>query len=138
MTDQRQQGQSYIEFIIVLPLFLMVIAAVVGFGRLLYAKLAVEAAAWSGARHAVATIDRDRGVSQANTAARHTLSGFALDPESAHTQVTYWGQWGRGTQIAVQVCYDVPPPLIPLGDTLAPSQICAEQTMPVYRFKSEW
>jgi len=135
---RRQRGQSYVEFIIVLPLFLILIAGIIGFGRLLYAKLAVEAAAWSGARHAVATLERDRGVNQAYQAARHTLSGFALNPESAETRVTVWGDWGRATQVAVQVCYQVPPPPVPMGDTLVSSRICAEQTMPVYRWKSEW
>jgi Flp pilus assembly protein TadG len=137
-SHDSQNGQSYVEFIIVLPLFLIVIAGIIGFGRLLYTKLAVEAAAWSGARHAVATLDRDRGINQAHQATRHTLSGFALDPDSADTHVTVWGQWGRGTQVAVRVCYTVPPPPIPMGDTLLSSQICAEQTMPVYRWKSEW
>lgn len=131
-------GQSYIEFILVLPLFLIVIAGVIGFGRLLYVKLAMEAAAWSGARHAVATLDEERGRSQANRAVRYTLEGFALDPDQAEAQVSVWGQWGRGREVRVRVCYDVPQPPVPMGEALSPGRICAQQVLPVYRWKSRW
>ena len=62
---RKRRGQSYVEFIIVLPLFLIVIAGVIGFGQSLYVKLATEAAAWSATRHAVATLNRDRGINHA-------------------------------------------------------------------------
>jgi hypothetical protein len=134
----HRKGQSYVEFIIVLPLFLIVIAAVIGFGRMLYTKLALEGAAWSGARHAIATLNPSRGVNQAYLGARYTLDGFGLKPDHARLTARVWGQWGRGTQIQVRVCYDVPAPPVPLGSLLAPQQICAGQTMAVYKWKSLW
>lgn len=133
-----RSGQAYVEFILVLPLFLIIIAGIIGFGRLLYTKLAVEAAAWSGARHAVATLDRDRGLNQASVAARHTLSGFGLNPDSAQTHVVVWGQWGRGTQVRVHVCYEVPAPPVPMGESVSAGRMCAQQTQPVYKWKSRW
>lgn len=133
-----RRGQSYTEFILVLPIFLILIAGIVGFGRLLYVKLAVEAAAWAAGRHAVATLDEDRGVGQAQRAARYTLEGFSLDPDSSEVHVVVWGQWGRGTQVRVHVCYEVDAPGIPLGETVSPGHICARQTMPVSRWQSEW
>ena len=139
-----RRGQSYVEFIMILPLFLLLIAGVIGFGRLLYTRLATEAAAWSGARHAIATMDRDRGVNQAHLASRYTLSGFALDPNTAHTQVSVWGdygavgQWEGGAQVRVQVCYDVPAPPVPLGEAISPSRVCSQYAMPVYPWKSSW
>jgi len=134
----RPRGQAYIEFIIVLPLLLILIAGVIWFGQALYTKLAMEAAAWSGCRHAIATLDPDRGTNQAFNAVRYTLSGFGLNPDSAQAQVSTWGQWGRATQVEVQVCYNVPSPPVPLGEVLSPRRICARQTMPVYRWKSRW
>ncbi len=131
-------GQSYVEFVLVLPLFLIVIAGVVGFGQLLYTKLALEAASWSGARHAVATLDQSRGVNQAYLGVRYTLDGFGLNPDHAQSQVTVWGQWGRGTQVQARVCYSVPMPPVPFGQILMPQQVCAAETLPVYRWKSRW
>ena len=93
---KSQRGQAYTEFIIVLPLFLIIIAGVIGFGQALYTKLAMEAAAWSACRHAVATLNQNRGVEQALRATRYTLSGFGLNPNNARAQVIYWGGWGRG------------------------------------------
>lgn len=134
----REAGQAYVEFVLVLPLFLLIIVGVVSFGQLVYAKLALEAAAWSGARHAVATLNQQRGLQQANLGIRYTLDGFALNPDHATTQVAVWGQWGRGRQIRARVCYAVPAPPVPFGDRLAPSTICSSQTLPVYKWKSKW
>ncbi len=135
---RKRKGQAYTEFIIVLPLFLIIIAGVIGFGQSLYVKLATEAAAWSATRHAVATLNRDRGISQAILGSRYTLSGFGLNPDSARVQVTMWGGWGRGTQVRTQVCYNVPSPPVPMGEVLSPQEVCSQQTMPVYRWKSQW
>jgi Flp pilus assembly protein TadG len=134
----REAGQAYVEFVLVLPLFLLIIVGVVGFGQLVYAKLALEAAAWSGARHAVATLNQNRGLQQAQLGIRYTLNGFALNPDHAVTQVSVWGQWGRGQQIRARVCYAVPAPPVPFGDRLPPSTICGSQTLPVYKWKSKW
>jgi hypothetical protein len=137
-SNARTKGQAYVEFILVLPLFMMIIAGVVGFGQLLYTKLAMEAAAWSGARHAIATLNQSRGISQASLGERYALDGFGLNPDNARSQVTIWGAWGRGTQVRVRVCYNVPMPPVPMGQALAPQQVCASQTMPVYKWKSKW
>lgn len=131
-------GQAYVEFVIVLPLFLILIAGVVGFGQSLYTKLALEGAVWAGARHGVATLNPTRGTQQAYLGARYTLSGFGLNPDRAQVQALVWGQWGRGTQIQVRACYPVPSPPVPMGRVLAPNRLCAAQTMPVYQWKSRW
>ena len=135
---RRRSGQAYTEFIIVLPLLLLLVAGSIGFGQLLYVRLAMEAAAWSGARHASATLNEARSANQAYQAVRYTLQGFGLVPDKARAHVTTWGQWGRGTEIQVRVCYEVPPPPVPLGETFAPTTVCARQTMPVSRWKSRW
>lgn len=134
----REKGQAYVEFIIVLPLLLLLIAGSMAFGQMLYVRLAMEAAAWSGCRHAVATLNEGRGINQAYQAVRYTVSGFGLVPDDARAFVTRWGQWGRNTQVRVRVCYDVPPPPVPLGDTFVPSRMCAVQIMPVHKWQSRW
>ena len=137
-SGDRERGQAYIEFVLVLPLFLIVIAGVVGFGQMLYTKLALSGAAWSGSRHAIATLSQTRGVNQAYQGVRYALDGFGLNPDRAQAQVSVWGAWGRGTQIRTRVCYTVPSPPVPFGQVLAPQQVCASQTLPVYRWKSKW
>ncbi len=136
--DAKRQGQAYVEFILVMPIFLIFIAAIIGYGQILYTRLAVDAAAWSSTRHAIASLDETRATNQAFLAARYTLSGFGLNPNSAHVYVTHWGEWQRGTQVRVEVCYDVPSPPVPMGDVLSPGEVCARQIMPVNQLKSKW
>jgi len=132
------KGQSYVETLLVLPILLLLITGIIWFGQLAYAKLATEAAAWSGARHAISTLDPWRGPAQAFTAARYTLSGFGLNPDSARLRLTMFGYWRRGTMVRMEVCYDVPPPPLPYAEVFVPSTICSRQTMPIYRWKSRW
>ena len=131
-------GQAYLEFLFVLPLLLLIIAGVVGFGQLLYTKLAVEAAAWASAREGIATLNQGRGLGQSYLAARYTLDGFGLNPEHAQQYMKIWGQWQRGTQLRARVCYRVPAPPVPLGSLFLPSTICASETLPIYQWKSKW
>lgn len=134
----KRKGQAYTEFIIVLPLLLLLIAGIIAFGQALYVKLATEAAAWAAARHAAATLSPDRGPQQAFLASRYALQGFGLNPNSAQAYLYAWEGWNRGRRITVQVCYDVPSPPVPYGDYLLPSRICSRQTMAIYRWKSRW
>ncbi len=133
---RKQQGQAYVEFVMVLPLLLLLVAGVIAFGQAFYAKLATQAAAWSGARHAVATVNSGRGSWQAHQAPRHALAGFGLNPETARVQV--WGSWNRGDDVRVQVCYPVPRPPVPYGDLLVPTEVCSQLVMPTYRWKARW
>lgn len=135
---KRKRGQAYVEFLLVLPLLLIIVAGVIGFGRLMYGKLAVQAAAWASCRHAVASLDEYRATQQAGWAARYTLNGFSLSPDAAQVTVSHTGQWMRGTPVTVRVCYNVSVAEIPLGNVIAPQQVCASQTMPVNQLKSRW
>ncbi len=45
---RRERGQSYVEFVIALPLFMIMIAAVTWYGQALYTRLAVDAAHRTG------------------------------------------------------------------------------------------
>ena len=42
-TRRRVRGQAYVEFLLVLPLLLLLVAGVIGFGQSFYAKLATQA-----------------------------------------------------------------------------------------------
>lgn len=133
-----ERGAAATEFVLILPILLLIIAGIMGFGQLLYAKLAMEGAAWSGARHAVATLNQARGLKQAYLGTRYALDGFGLNPDKAQATVSVWGQWGRGVQTRARVCYTVQSPPVPFGDVFVPQLICATQTLPVYKWKSKW
>ncbi len=137
MLRKRRPGQGYVEFIIVLPLLLLLVAGVIAFGQAFYVKLATQAAAWSGARHAIATVNGQRGVWQGYTAPRYTLAGFGVNPDTAQVTVAA-DVWGRGTNVQVQVCYPVPAPPVPFGDRLIPTNICSKTLMPTYKWKAKW
>ena len=134
---RKRHGQGYVEFILVLPLLLLLVAGVIAFGQAFYVKLATQAAAWSGARHAISTVNGNRGVWQGYTAPRYALVGFGVNPETAEVAV-YAATWGRGTNVQVQVCYPVPPPPVPFGDLLIPTRICSDTLMPTYKWKAKW
>lgn len=52
----RRQGQSLVEFAVVLPIFLLILAGIVDFGMGLYSQMTVINAAREGARIGVVTI----------------------------------------------------------------------------------
>jgi hypothetical protein len=135
---RARSGQTYVEFLLAMPLLLLILGGVIAFGQLIYTRLATEAAAWSGGRHAVATLDADQGVFQGQQAARYTLDGFALNPNRAKVSVKEIGGWGRGAMIFTQVCYDAPQLTLPYADVFGPQQVCSDQFLPVYLWKSKW
>jgi Flp pilus assembly protein TadG len=102
----NERGQAYLEFIILLPLVLLLIAGVIFFGRVLYVKIALDNAAYDGSRAGVESLNTGRELQQASNAARWTLAGYHLDPGAA--RVTVGGfTGGRGNRIWCQVAFNV-------------------------------
>ena len=52
---QKSRGQGFVEFALILPVFLVLLSAAIDFGRLAYARIAVENAAREGAFQASVT-----------------------------------------------------------------------------------
>jgi hypothetical protein len=132
-----RRGQSYVEFLMVVPVLLLVLAALIAFGQMLYTKLGLEAASWAATRHAIATLDDERGVSQAHLAARYSLDGYGLNVDAAQVKVRHWGKWGRGTLVRSTVCYQLPDAPIPMG-IFRSLTLCSDHRLPVYQWKSDW
>ncbi len=102
-----EKGQAYIELVMVLPLFLIVIAALIFFGRVLYVKIALDMASYDACRAAVEALRRGDGVSQGSIAGRETLKGFFLNPAAANITVSSAGGWARGTPVQCVATYDL-------------------------------
>ena len=136
-----EQGQAYVEFLLVLPLFVVLIVGTTYLGRAWYAKVAAEMAAYDGARTAIEAMGETRGAWQGIIAARQTLAGFYLDPAHADVRVVPVNVWGRGQAVRCDVRYRVDLSGVPWIDWIS-----ADPTLPVWAravgqveaFKSEW
>ena len=101
-----ERAQAYIEFLMLLPVALLLIAGVIFFGRVLYTQIALDNAAYDGLRAGIASLNSGRESYQATQAARWTLAGYHLDPQPAQVQIGgYLG--GRGNLLSVRVGYNV-------------------------------
>ena len=136
-----EQGQGYVEFLLVMPLFVVLIIGATYFGRAWYAKIAAEVAAYDGTRTAIEAMGETRGVWQGIIAARQTLAGFYLDPAHADVRVMPMDVWGRGQAVRCDVRYRVDLSGVPLIEWIGADptlSIWARGVGQVEAYKSEW
>jgi hypothetical protein len=140
-SENGERGQAYVEVLLLLPLYVVLIVGVTYFGRAWYAKIAAEVAAYDGTRTAIEAMGEPRGTWQGIIAARQTLAGFYLDPSHADVRVVPLDVWGRGQAVRCDVRYKVDLSGVPLIELIA-----AEPVLPVWAravgqveaYKSEW
>jgi len=77
---RAQRGQTLVETALVLPVLLLLIFALVDFGRGVYAWTAISNAARDGARLAIVDQTVTGGVSEAAREAAEQATGLAIDP----------------------------------------------------------
>jgi Flp pilus assembly protein TadG len=106
-TSGDEAGQAYVELVMVLPLFLIVIAALIFFGRVLYVKIALDMTTYDACRAAVEALQPGDGIAQGLTAGQQTLSGFHLNPAGAGIAVSPTGGWVRGAPVQCTASYDL-------------------------------
>jgi len=154
-TGQRSRGQALVEFAIVFPIFLIVLASVLYFGFLLYSKMSIINAAREGAHYGILLDPADaafrakvgyqvQGAAGAglNPASVTTVTtGFKVDPTThlvTSTSCT-WGSGGTpcaaGDAVTVTVTYPfanpIPLHLVLLGNVIIdlPSSIDLTSTV---------
>lgn len=118
----RRGVAEVLSTILAIPIFLILIGTLMYFGRVLYAKAAIEEAASGGARWATTSLSGVQGCAQVREAIATTLRGYYLDSAGANVQVQPLTTWGRGTQALIRVSYRVSQRSVPilgllLGDT---------------------
>ena len=91
----------------VLPLFFIVIAALVLFGRVLYVKIALDMASYDACRAAVEALRAGDGIAQGMTAGQETLKGFYLNPAGTSVAISPQGTWARGAPVQCVASYDL-------------------------------
>ena len=98
-SEERQRGQTLVEFALILPLFLLMFFAMVDFGRGFYTWLLVTNAAREGAR--VAATQQDLNAIQ--TRINDALGGL----DSSQLTITIDNAQGaRGQAVEVDLSYD--------------------------------
>jgi Flp pilus assembly protein TadG len=95
-------GQSIVEFALVLPIFLLILCAILDFGVLLYSRMTVINAAREGARAATLMAGESPGVIQARAGDRASAAAGGLNV----TTSTTCGACKPGDFVIVTVSYD--------------------------------
>jgi len=140
-SENGERGQAYVEVLLLLPLYVVLIVGVTYFGRAWYAKIAAEVAAYDGTRTAIEAMGEPRGTWQGIIAARQTLAGFYLDPSHADVRVVPLDVWGRGQAVRCDVRYRVDLSGVPLIELIGADPVLpvwARAVGQVEAYKSEW
>ncbi|MBU0492219.1 MAG: pilus assembly protein [Chloroflexi bacterium] len=135
-----ERAQAYVEFLMLLPLVLLLIAGVIFFGRVLYTQIALDNAAYDGVRAGIASLNSGREQQQAELAARWTLAGYHLDPQPARVQVGGF-PGGRGHLLSCRVAYTVYVGDILFVDRFFPGAgvpLSSTASGQIERYKSRW
>jgi Flp pilus assembly protein TadG len=106
----RREGQALVEFVLILPLLLIMVFGLIDFARAWSAHQAIADAAREGTRMVVVA-DADVGINEARQRVENRLSGAGLNASVA--AITFWrngAQWdgltqNRGDTIAVRIEY---------------------------------
>lgn len=106
MTRRTDRGSASVELVLIAPALLLLLAVVVGAGRVVSTKSAVLSAAREAARAAAAAPDAETAASVARMRANEVAAGLGLDP-GRMTVSPESGSFARGAPYAVRVSYRV-------------------------------
>ena len=114
-----KEGSSLIEFAVIAPVLLILIAGIIQFGFILNAKIAVNAASFEGARAAILSDDPEEDAMRAiYYYADSSLPGWSFD-ERLNATIDIDG-YSPGDNVLVKVNYEVPiffQNLLPVGNS---------------------
>jgi TadE-like protein len=99
---RRREGQAIVEFAVVLPIFLLILCAILDFGVVLYSQMTVINAAREGARAATLMADEPQSVIQDRAGDRADAAAGGLDITTTAT----CGACKPGNPVIVTVRYD--------------------------------
>lgn len=119
----RETGQALVEAALVLPVLLVVIFGVVMAGRVVHAKIAVQAAAREASRVLATAPSEYQGLAESSERARAVAEGYGLSGDRLSVRTDANG-FARGGTAVAEVTYSVPLsglPLLNLGDVTVSS-----------------
>ena len=104
MKDER--GNAAVELVLLAPVLLLLIALIVGTGRLFTTKSALESVAREAARHGSQESSASAAVEEGEKRAVEVAEG--LDIDTSRLSVTFdTGDFERGSPLVVRTTYDV-------------------------------
>ncbi len=99
---KNHRGQSMVEFALVLPLLLLLVVGMIGFGVVLSDYITLTEAARAGARYAIVHPTDDPGITKAAKDAAPTFKNLNVYPTPDKSLRT------SGTSVTVKVTYNQP------------------------------
>jgi len=134
--ESGERGSAAVELALCAPALLLLVAVIVGAGRVVSTKSAVLAVAREAARVAAEASNSQEAGRVAADRAHEVASGLGLDP--ARLQLTQFpGNFGRGQSYAVAVSYRVELSDLPaLGFLPGSFTVSARHAECVERYKS--
>jgi Flp pilus assembly protein TadG len=112
-----ESGQALVEAALVLPVLLVLVFGVVMAGRVVHAKIAVQAAAREASRTLATAPSEEQGLTDANDAARSAADGYGLSANGLSVDLQSNG-FARGGTVSASVSYDVGLSGLPLLDAV--------------------
>lgn len=104
---KSEKGNVLVEFTLIMPILLLILAGIIQFGFLLNAKIAVNSASYEAARAATLSNDLEAGaIKAAQSYASASLPGWALN-ERLDIEIKTTGDQ-PGDIVQVNIFYDVP------------------------------
>ena len=101
-----ESGQALVEAALAIPVLLMLVFGVVAAGRIVEAKIAVQAAARESSRALAVAPSEEQGVADALTAGESVAVGYGLDGDRLIIEVDSGG-FNRGGTVTSDVQYSV-------------------------------
>ncbi len=133
-----QEGSATVELVMIAPALVLLLAVMVGAGRLVSTKSALEAVAREAGRIASDSANVDSARSQAQARAGEVVSGFGLDPNRLEVGFDA-GDFERGAPLSVTVSYPIRLADLP-GFGLIPDSVSvsARHVETIERYGSRW
>ena len=105
--SSREAGNAALELLLVAPVLLLLVAAVIGIGRVTSARAALDGVAREGARAAVTAPTAAAAIRLGEESARQTALAYGMDPARLSIAVDTGG-FVRGGTLVVAATYRVP------------------------------
>jgi len=132
-----EQGQSSLEFIVVLAFFMFLISWMFLTAPLFHIAIEVRQAAYDCAFSAVQTKSQEQGYLQGMVAGTTSFAASGLSSDRATIRVS--GNWDTGGLVTCRASYNVPLESFPLRQVApVPGQISYSYSLPVQKYKSKW
>jgi Flp pilus assembly protein TadG len=106
LISNSENGTAAVELVMIAPALILLLAVIMGAGRLISTKSALESVAREAGRIASSSPDGDSAQADAKTRASDVASGFGLDSDRLRVSVET-GDFGRGQPLSVSVTYPV-------------------------------